>query len=108
MTSIFTVVFINTGILILVINANLSSTFFSSFFTDIPFFGNYIFNGDYTDFTRLWYVNVGGSVITILFVNMILPPVTGFIFFILKKCIRCCCWRKAIIQADLNKTFKGP
>ena len=108
MISIFIVFFINTGVLILIINGDLSSTFFGEFFTNIPFIGNYIFAGGISDFSRKWYLKVGGSVITILFVNMIIPPVTGLIFYILKKFIRCCCWRKAVIQADLNKIYKGP
>ena len=108
MISIFIVYFVNAGVLILIINGNLSETFFGSFFTDIPFIGTYIFSGRFNDFTRKWYVNVGGSVVTILFVNMIIPPVTGYIFYILKKLKRCCSWRKAVIQADLNKIYKGP
>lgn len=108
MLNMFLVLFVNTGVLILVINGNLNSTFFGASFTHIPVVGNYIFNGDYSDYTRKWFIYVGTSVIIIMFVNIIMPPVSGFLFFVLKKMTRCCCKNRATIQRDLNSLFKGP
>ena len=97
MFNMFLVLFINTGILILVINGNLKETFFGTALTNIPVLGQYFMNGDYPDFTRNWFIYVGSSIIIIMFVNIIMPPLTGYMFYILKKFTRCCCKGRAII-----------
>lgn len=45
MVNMFLVLFINTGVLILIINGNLTETFIGTNFTQIPVLGNYVFNG---------------------------------------------------------------
>jgi len=62
---IFIVQFLNTGILLLLVQANLSEY-------DVPFVSSAL-DGPFTDFLPLWYVGVGYKIVQTMIVNAIFP-----------------------------------
>ena len=64
--------FLNTGILLLLVQANLSE--------HVPQL-NSIFNGPFTDFLPLWYVGVGYKIVQTMIINAIFPFVEFGIAF---------------------------
>ena len=99
MTNLFIAITLNTGFIILLINANLSGM---SWWEDIvrkaPTVGDYVFNGDFTDTSRDWYIKVGLPIITIIAINFISLLVWAFLKGPIAACKRCCGWRKKILQ----------
>jgi hypothetical protein len=63
--SVFAVQFANTGILLLLVNANFSQA--------LPLFGGYFFNGDYQDFTAEWYNDIGNQLGAAMIYNLYWP-----------------------------------
>ena len=109
MHKLFIACFINMAILILFINFDLSdSNLVGYFHKNIPLM-SYILNGDYDDFTRIWYLKVGLSFSIILSINVLFPHILSLVLF--KPIIlirRACCWKGKILQMDLNTLFEGP
>lgn len=64
MTRVFLALFINTGLIILVVNAD---------FGDFSLLGTVLFNGKYHDFDREWYLKVGVLYVIMGFFGMISP-----------------------------------
>lgn len=61
----FIALFFNTGIVILLVNANLSEV--------SP---GYFFNSGFADYTPIWYTQVGTALTTTLLYNVFIPPVS--------------------------------
>ena len=67
----FMVQFINTGLVILLVNAKISSIHLPAFFP--------IFSGRFDDFTVEWYKNVGATISLTMFINIFTPHISGFV-----------------------------
>ena len=66
----FIVQFINTGIIILIVNAQISGTP-----GWLP-----VFNGEYDDFTTAWYKQIGVSIILTMMIGIISPHIANGMF----------------------------
>ena len=96
----WSVQFISTALLLLIINARTKET--SKIFHDENQKGIQILNGRFDDFHAEWYGTVGASIALTCYLNTIVPW-ANFAFFLakgLKRCIdRKCTW-------DMKKTRK--
>lgn len=63
---VFIVLFFNTGILLLLVNANL---------TDISSLLGRVFDGRFYDYSPQWYVSVGDKLVQTMLLNAFMPPV---------------------------------
>ena len=57
--------FLNTAIVILIVNLDASGT--------LPVVGEVALNGDFSDFTRDWYIKVGSTITTTMFLSIFFP-----------------------------------
>lgn len=99
MTAVFISTFFNTAILLLLTNANLSD----SFLRFIP-----INDGQFTDLTQNWYLDIGPSLVMTMLINAFFIYVEFGIAFGMKFFFRCldrrtCCWWR---ESARNKTKK--
>lgn len=105
MMKFFVAVFINTALITLVVNAD---------FRDLEFtkklaFKEYLFNGDYKDFDRDWYLNVGSTFVIMMFISTLSPHILYLILaYPLNSCKRECGWKKCKTQHEINSIFIGP
>ena len=65
---VFAAQFFNTGLLLLLINANLTE--------HQPYFLTKFFKGNYYDYTVNWYYNVGEVIVQTMLINSLLPYIT--------------------------------
>jgi hypothetical protein len=63
---VFIVLFFNTGVLLLLVNANLS---------DISGLLGKIFDGRFFDYSPQWYVSVGDKLVQTMLLNAFMPPI---------------------------------
>ena len=63
---VFIVLFFNTGILLLLVNANLS---------DVSGLLSNIFDGRFYDYSPQWYVSVGDKLVQTMLLNAFMPPI---------------------------------
>ena len=91
MTSVFITSFVNTGILLLLTNANLEYTFLT--FLNI--------SNQFADFTVSWFTNIGGSIAQTMLIQACMPYVEIIIALSIKKLVQAldsgfpCCPRGA-------------
>lgn len=98
----FVAQFLNTGILILIINAK---------FDNISFW-----QGKFKDITPVWYENVGSTLLSTMFINIFTIPAIRAFFVLIKKLSRFCdrgCTSdqrrtKKKTQPDYEKLYMGP
>ena len=110
-TKLFFAFFINIGILILLINANLQDTFVTikTIADSLPTsLGAIFFNGKYSDMNRYWYTDVGVPIITLMLVNLFSNVFSAVIQCPIRCMKRCCCGTRQILQVDMNAYFEGP
>jgi hypothetical protein len=105
MIKVFFAIFINTALIILIVNANFSRI---SAIYKIPGSSD-IFTGKYADFTREWYINIGESIIFTILICVISPHILTFLtlypFWICKRRL---CYKRYKTQSELNTVFAGP
>lgn len=102
----FIVQFINTGILILIVNAQISG---------VPGWLP-ILNGDYDDFSTGWYKQVGVAIIFTMMIGIISPHIANGMFHLKFFCKRChdrkCTCKKThtrqLYQGDYENMYMGP
>lgn len=70
----FVAQFLNTAIIILIINARVNNISF--------------WPGKYTDTTPIWYENVGAVLLSTMIINIITIPTVQILLVLLKKCLR--------------------
>ncbi|CAG9311615.1 unnamed protein product [Blepharisma stoltei] len=105
MSKVFIAMFINTALITLLVNANFQSLWFVQRLA----FKEYLFNGDYKDFSREWYEDVGATIIATLLVSIALPHfINLLIFYPIGVIKRHCCHKKYITQYQMNAAFTGP
>jgi hypothetical protein len=104
----FFIQLINTGLLILIVNAKVSEVTLPEFFP--------IFAGKYTDFTVEWYRVVGATIVLTMMINIISPHIGAFGKIFMKGVFRCldrgctCDKRKTrkLLQDEYNEVYSGP
>jgi hypothetical protein len=69
--------FMNTGIVILIANANLGE--------DSASFVNNLFNGSYDDYNNYWYSDVGIKITYSMLISSVSPAISTTIQIILRK-----------------------
>ena len=72
MSRTFVASFINTAILTLLVNTDGEDKFFK--------INNLLFDGDYDDFTRDWYIDVGKTFTLTMFLNIFNPHFVNLLF----------------------------
>ncbi len=108
MIKLFASMTINMILLVLMINLNFQDVSFFKYIHDHVPLGQYIFSGDYADFTRKWHIKVGVTIIVLMCVNVFWPQVMDLLFFMpWKKCRRACCSSSVVLQSDLNEYYEG-
>lgn len=96
---VFVAMFINTTIITVLVNADFQAY--------IAAYG--IFDGSYSDFSQGWYLSVGSTIVVTLFINVFSPHCVNLLVLrTIRRCLRCCCWRRAKTQQELNGLFVGP
>lgn len=102
MNRVFYATFINTALVILLVNADFSSIKSESW---MP---NFLFNGEFSDFSRDWYPNVGSTIVSTMMINIFSPSwINILILYPLGACKRKCGIRGCVIQAEANSRFQG-
>lgn len=79
MVGVFIAQFFNTGILLILVNANFSDSGLPSGF----------FNREYPDFTSAWYTDIGSALTQTMLINAILPFIMIFVAIGMKFGFRC-------------------
>ena len=100
--------FINTGLVILVVNAKITEL---SLPASLP-----IFAGQYMDFTVEWYKVVGATITLTMLFNIVMPHFWVMLKMMYKGFCRCwdrgfSCDRKntrKMLQEDYNELYTGP
>ncbi|KAL3664281.1 hypothetical protein V7S43_010608 [Phytophthora oleae] len=97
----FAAQFLNTAIIVLVVNAALS-------LSAVPVIGE-LFRGKYIDFQRDWYPTVGMGVTMTMLINAVMPQV----ILLLQLCVlsplkRCLARRTVRTQEKMDQLYAGP
>ncbi|RLN72630.1 hypothetical protein BBJ28_00014441 [Nothophytophthora sp. Chile5] len=97
----FAAQFLNTAIIVLVVNAALS-------LSSVPVVGE-LFRGKFTDFQRDWYPTVGMGITMTMLINAVAPQ----ILLLLQLCVlnplrRCLARRHIRTQAKMDQLYAGP
>jgi len=108
MTKLFIAFAINTGVFIVLINANFRNSPGVIWFNDHFPLGKYLFNGDFSDIDRDWFTKVGADILLIMIINVFSPLVVFMLSSPITSCKRWCLRKKKILQVDLNKLYEGP
>ena len=99
MIRVFIALFINTGLITLAVNAD---------FSDFPLASEYLFEGEFKDFTRDWYTKVGLIFQAISLVSIFSPHmIILLILHPLRAMKRACFWKNYKNQYELNKSMIG-
>ena len=104
MQKVFLAMFTNTALVVLAVNANFSSLWFIVY---LPF-NQYIFNSQFSDFTRDWYVQVGSTITITMLISVFSPHVLNFLVFYPRGGCKRCCVKKYKTQREINSAFQGP
>ncbi|CEL91601.1 unnamed protein product [Vitrella brassicaformis CCMP3155] len=97
---VFVAQWLNTGVIVLLLNMRLGNKSF--------YLGPTKIGGEFGDFVPEWYIKVGMSVLLTIMVNVVSPHGIAFAMLPLRPLFRMCGKRSAKIQADLNKVFTNP
>lgn len=93
---------INTGIIIILVNANVKSV--KDWSPNFPFF-----TGKYNDFEPDWYSDVGTTIIFSMILNIVTPHVANILFYYYHRCQklfdRCCSKNKITSRLTKNDYF---
>lgn len=100
MLKVFIALFVNTALVTLLVNADFGRAG--------DFLPSFILNGNFKDFTRSWYTNVGATITLTMLISIGSPHlVTLLIVCPLKALKRKYCWKKHKTQHELNTAFLG-
>merc|ERR1711871_204948 len=101
MVLLFAALFVNTGILVLLVNW--------SFLRELPMDFSSIFKGRYHDFDRTFFPNVGSSLCLTIAMITVSDAAPQYLWsFILDPLIACCYQRGVVTQQKLNKIYQLP
>eukprot|EP00928_Gymnodinium_smaydae_P012888 TRINITY_DN14707_c0_g1_i1.p1 TRINITY_DN14707_c0_g1~~TRINITY_DN14707_c0_g1_i1.p1 ORF type:complete len:983 (-),score=244.75 TRINITY_DN14707_c0_g1_i1:166-3114(-) len=102
MVKVFGSQFVNTALVILIIN-HYSAVWGFYLFGVVP-----VGRGKYADFERGWYVTVGGAMVTNLMTNSIIAGPVGLAPVIMAKVFRCLFKRTTKTQDELIELYTNP
>ena len=100
--------FINMGVIIILVNADIN-------FTDLP--SNFpILQGEYPDFNIEWYKNIGSTIALTMILSVFTPHLAAMGFVCIRGSKRCCdrgcrCDKrhtKKVLQEDYDELYIGP
>jgi len=102
---IFVAQLLNTGVIILFVNARFTRNKVANFLS-----------GNYDDFVSDWYLNVGATLLTTMIINIVNLPFVNSLSYFFRHCLRCsdrgCGWSKKSTrranQEDWVKLYTGP
>ena len=83
MWKMFVMQFINTGLVIVLVNVSIQSV--KEWWNNFP-----MFTGNYDDLNPTWYSDVGVTIVFTMFINVIVPHLTALIELIFVSLFRCC------------------
>ncbi|KDO25312.1 hypothetical protein SPRG_09142 [Saprolegnia parasitica CBS 223.65] len=93
---------LNTGIIVLLVNANLSSV-------PLPSTLREILNGKFDDFVRQWYISVGVGISTTMIINAVSPQIGPILqTYVIRPLRRSRALKAAVTQKQMNDLFAGP
>ncbi|KDO18285.1 hypothetical protein SPRG_16323 [Saprolegnia parasitica CBS 223.65] len=93
---------LNTGIIVLLVNANLSSV-------PLPSTLREILNGKFDDFVRQWYISVGVGISTTMIINAVSPQIGPILqTYVIRPWRRSRALKAAVTQKQMNDLFAGP
>lgn len=102
MMKVFAGTFINTSLIILLVNFDFRAVGFNEQFP----LRDYAFNGKFIDFTRDWYTKVGCLLTITMMISVFSPHMANIIFFYpLGVCKRKFCLKRCVTQRELNSRF---
>ncbi|OWZ12226.1 Transmembrane protein [Phytophthora megakarya] len=97
----FAAQFLNTAIIVLVVNAALK-------LSDVPVVGE-LFRGKYNDFQRDWYPTVGMGVTMTMLINSIMPHMILLLQMLVISPVKRCLKRRSVRTQDkMDKLYAGP
>lgn len=104
----FASIFINIGILLVLINANFQdSGFFRSIAEGLPGGSEFFFVGDFSDLDRSWYSKVAVSIIVLIITNLISNVISSFVFEAIRFVKRKFFAKRQVLQHDMNACMNG-
>ncbi|EQC29806.1 hypothetical protein SDRG_12352 [Saprolegnia diclina VS20] len=93
---------LNTGIIVLLVNANLSNV-------PLPSTLREVLNGKFDDFVRQWYISVGVGISTTMIINAVSPQIGPILqTFVIRPLTRSRALKAAVTQKQMNDLFAGP
>ena len=92
----FAGLFFNTGIIILVVNANTSN-----------YFGFTVLEGQFDDFIPQWYSIVGTALLLTMIINVVNPHLIPVVSHPIMMCLKKRASKKCVTQRELNKLWEG-
>mmetsp|Transcript_19268 Transcript_19268/g.3126 ORF Transcript_19268/g.3126 Transcript_19268/m.3126 type:complete len:106 (+) Transcript_19268:1489-1806(+) len=91
MVKVFWAMFINTIWITVLVNADFRDFEISE---DLPT-RDYVFNAEFDDFNRDWYIKVGSTIVLTLFISIFSPHfINALILHPLQALKRKCCWKR--------------
>lgn len=99
--------FINTGLVYLIVNADISDNKFFSNYQDWKD-ANTVLSGSYNDFTPEWYTEVGQAITITMLMFAFTPHTLPLLTYVRFHCRIRCCSQKAATQAELNHYYTPP
>jgi hypothetical protein len=91
MTKVFVAMLVNTAFISLIVFSDLTRY---EFLAHLGPFEEYVFNGEFDDFSRFWYVKVGATITTTMVISIFSPHLINMCFwFPLGACKRRFLWK---------------
>lgn len=102
MLKVFIAIFINTAVVNLMVTSDLQELWFVKY---LPFH-KYLFNDEFDDFTRYWYLKSGSMFVTTMLISIVSPHCVNLVvFYPIGLVKRSCKWMNYTTQYDLNQAF---
>jgi len=92
----------NTGIIMLIVNTKIDYFFTHPIVKKIPI------NGDFTDFTPMWFKKVGAPLVSTLLSNCVAPNIAQAVQYPVQIVKRIVLRNRLLTQRTLNEAFEGP
>lgn len=104
----FAAIFINIGILYLLINADFQeSSVIRGIASGLPGGSNWFFHGDYSDLDRDWYSKVSIGMIVLVLTNLFSSAFGSIVTEIISKIKRKYLAKRQLLQHDMNNCMDG-
>ncbi|GBG27280.1 Hypothetical Protein FCC1311_035022 [Hondaea fermentalgiana] len=102
MRRLFITTYLNTGLVVLVVNADFQSVLDTTFNS----FGQWLFQGNFDDFTQEWFRVVGVEIIMFAALNVLAPHIYPLVLQAINSLYRR--YHMPISQSELNEMYLGP